>query len=84
MLKKRVLFGQLMAGFKDFLLFLIGLILIIGGFLSFILIPASSQIGIDVEYTFLTSLGCFLIFLGSVLMYMFLKTENKKKKTKKQ
>lgn len=72
-----------MTGLKDLGFFIVGLILIIAGFLSFVLIPASSQLEIDVGYNLLTGLGCFLIFLGSILMYMFLRTEDKKEKSTK-
>ena len=72
-----------MSGLKDLVLFVIGLILIILGFMSFVLIAASSQLEIDVGYNLLTGLGCFLIFLGSIFMFMFLKTEDKKKKSTK-
>jgi len=71
-----------MSGLKDLIFFIVGLLLIICGFLSFVLIPASSQLEIDVSYNLLIGIGCLLIILGSLSMYLFLRTEDKKKKSK--
>lgn len=73
-----------MSQLKDFGIFVIGLILIIGGFLSFVSIPVVAHRGIDMNYNILIATGCVLIVLGSVSMYFFLQTEDKKKKSPKK
>jgi len=60
--------------------FILGLILVIGGFLSFVSIPITTQQDIDINLNLLIALGCFLIFLGVISLYFFIKTEDKKKK----
>ena len=73
-----------MSKLKDFGIFALGLILIIGGFLSFILIPIVTHRGIVINYNILIATGCVLIILGSVSMYFFLQTEDKKRKSPKK
>ena len=73
-----------MSKLKDFGIFVLGLILIICGFLSFVSIPVVAHRGIDMNYNILIATGCVLIILGSVSMYFFLQTEDKKKKSPKK
>jgi len=73
-----------MSQFKDFGIFILGLILIIGGFLSFVSIPIVAQRGIEMNFNILIATGCILIILGAVSMYFFLQTEDKKKKSTKK
>ena len=62
--------------------FYLGLILIIGGFLSFVLtVITAKEMGTSItRHNLLVALGCFLIVLGSISMYFFIKKEDKKKK----
>jgi phosphotransferase system glucose/maltose/N-acetylglucosamine-specific IIC component len=69
-----------MSKFKEVGSFILGLIFIIGGFLSFVSIPVITQQDIDISFNFLIVLGCILIILGIISMYFFIKTEDKKKK----
>jgi hypothetical protein len=75
-----------MSKVKEVVAFLVGLILIIGGFLSFILTVVTAKLwGIDLaRHNILVALGCILIFLGSIFMYFFVKLDAKKKKGKKK
>ncbi len=72
-----------MTKIKELGSFILGLILIIGGFLSFASIPIISQQKIDINVNLLIALGFILIVLGSISMYFFIKTEDKKKKSSK-
>jgi len=67
-----------MSKLKELGSFILGLILVIGGFLSFVSIPITTQQDIDINLNLLIALGCFLIFIIS--LYFFIKTEDKKKK----
>lgn len=71
---------------KEIGAFFLGLILIIGGFLSFILTVVTAKLwGIDlVRHNILVALGCILIFMGAIFMYLFVKIDAKKKKGKKK
>jgi len=73
-----------MSKMKDFGIFLLGLILIIGGLLFFISIAPVAQQNPDFNFNLLIASGCVLIFLGSVAMYFFIKTEDMKKKPAKK
>ena len=70
-----------MTNLKDLGIFILGLILIIGGFLSFVSIPIATQQDIDININFVNALGSILIALGIISMYFFIKTEDKKKKS---
>ena len=72
-----------MSKLKDLGLFIIGLILIIGGFLSFLSIPITTQQDININPNYLTAIGFILIFLGTMSMYFFIRTDDKKKKSSK-
>lgn len=65
---------------KDLGVFILGLILIIGGFLSFVSIGVISQYDIDININLPVALGFILIILGIISMYFFVITEDKKKK----
>jgi hypothetical protein len=72
-----------MSGLKDLIFlifFIVGLLLIILGFVSFVLLTASSQLGINVGNNLLFGLGILLIFIGSTFMFLFYITEDKKKR----
>ena len=69
-----------MSKLKEVGSFILGLILVIGGFLSFVSIPITTQQDIDINLNLLIALGCFLIFLGIISLYFFIGTEDKKKK----
>ena len=69
-----------MTNLKELGSFILGLILIIGGFLSFVSIPVTTQKDVNINVNLLIALGCILIVLGSISMYFFIKTEDKKKK----
>ena len=69
-----------MSKIKELGSFILGLALIIGGFLSFVSIPITTQQNIDINLNLITALGCLLIFLGIISLYFFIKTEDKKKK----
>ena len=71
-----------MSKIKDFLLLLIGLILVIGGLLFYISIPPVAQQYPNFNFNLLIASRSVLIFLGGVSMYFFIKTEDKKKKKK--
>ena len=73
-----------MAKIKELISFIIGLILIIAGLLSFVSIPVTTQRKINIDVNLLTALGLVLLVLGIISMYFFLKTEDKKKKTSKK
>jgi drug/metabolite transporter (DMT)-like permease len=73
-----------MTKIKELGSFILGLILIIGGLISFVSIPVITQREVDINVNILTALGLILLVLGSISMYFFLKTEDKKKKTSKQ
>lgn len=73
-----------MSKFKDLLIFILGLVLVIAGLLSFISIPVVAQQNSEFNFNILIGGGFVLIFLGGVLMYFFIKTEDKKKKKPKQ
>ena len=73
-----------MTKIKELGSFILGLILIIGGFVSFASIPVVTQRKIDIDVNILTALGLALLVLGSISMYFFLKTEDKKKKNSKK
>ena len=66
------------------MIFLIGLVLIISGFLCFISIPVIGQNNPEFNFNILIGGGCVLIFLGGIAMYFFVKTDDKKKKTPKK
>ena len=70
-----------MTKLKELGSFILGLILIIGGLLSFISIPVTTQREINIDVNILIALGITLLVLGTISMYFFLKTEDKKKKT---
>lgn len=69
-----------MSKLKELGSFILGLTLIIGGFLSFVSIPITTQQNIDINLNLITALGCLLIFLGIISLYFFIKTDDKKKK----
>ena len=73
-----------MSQLKDLGYFVLGLVLIIIGFLSFVSIPVVAHRGINLNYNILIATGCVLIILGSVSMYFFLQTDDKKKKSPKK
>ena len=72
-----------MSKLKDLGLFILGLILILGGFLSFVSIPITTQQDVNINFNHLIALGCILIILGTISMYFFIKTEDKKEKSSK-
>jgi hypothetical protein len=72
-----------MSKLKDLVLFILGLILVIGGFLSFVSIPITTQQDININPNYLIAIGCILIFLGAISMYFFIRTDDKKKKSSK-
>lgn len=70
-----------MTNLNELGIFILGLILIIGGFLSFVSIPITTQHpDLNINFNLLITLGCILIVLGIISMYFFIKTEDKKKK----
>jgi len=75
-----------MSKLKEVVEFLLGLILIIGGFLSFVSTVITAKLwGVDItRHNLLVSIGCILIFLGSICMYFFVIIDAKKKKGKKK
>ena len=72
-----------MSKLKDLVFFIFGLILVIGGLLSFVFIPISTQQNININVNHLIALGFILLFLGAIMMYLFIKTEDKKEKSNK-
>ena len=70
-----------MTKLKELGIFILGLILIIGGFLSFVSIPIATQQDVDININFFNALGIIFIILGIISMYFFIKTEDKKKKS---
>ena len=70
-----------MTKLKELGIFILGLILIIGGFLSLVTIPIATQQDVDININFVNALAIILIVLGIISMYFFIKTENKKKKS---
>ncbi len=75
-----------MSKLKEVIEFFLGLIIIIGGFLSFVMTVVTAKLwGIDlVRHNILVALGCILIFIGAIFMYLFVKIDAKKKKGKKK
>ena len=75
-----------MSKVKGLLEFIIGLIFIIGGFLSFVSTVITAKLwGVDIgRHNLLVAFGCLLIIIGSIFMYYFTKIETKKKKGKQK
>jgi phosphotransferase system glucose/maltose/N-acetylglucosamine-specific IIC component len=71
-----------MLNVKALLELIIGMIFIIGGFLSFVLTVITAKLwGVDLgRHNLLVALGCLLIIIGSIILYFFTKIEPKKKK----
>lgn len=75
-----------MVNLKEVGSFFLGLILIIGGFISFVSTVITAKLwGVDLSrHNLLVAIGFILIFIGSIFMYIFLKIGSKKKKGKKK
>ena len=72
-----------MSKHRDLGIFILGLSCIIGGFLSFISITLITHQGIDINLNLVTVLGVILLVLGIILMYFFVKLDDKKKRPSK-
>jgi len=73
-----------MSKIKDLIIFIIGLLLIISGLITFISIPVVAQQNSEFNFNILIAGGFVLIIMGGILMYFFIRTEDKKKKKPKQ